>query len=667
MKYITPAKALILALSMCFLAFSSLGIQGEVPTPSAFPGLPDFNISEKEMKSLYNYLESLDEKSLEELEQLTKKTLADMGIDYDTLQPLPSAGEKPTPSAVEEKKQEILPAKQEIEVPPMLLGRAKEVVKNLIDALEELRNKAATTLSYDSTLNRWLPDLNKISYYLRVINKEQHYKRLSDPKFESLFQSLDRLNKAIRIYSPMLSAPMIKPESYEDPYEILGIIPSATQEEIEKVYQELREFQDPQLIQERMAKAGRSQQEIDKAVQEASINFDFLTDAYQKLKDPATRKLLDQELQAYYVAQRATSRSLEHAREALAASIGDAVYKDQVLTKLEQFLKEYEPAELEERQKMEKAEAQRATESKEAASLKTYDTGKTQIVKTRQETRLPWEGLDFLNPTPSISKTPPPAKEITRTPEKSAPSEAKKGGGGGKPAKGKGKEKDKDEDEDKDKDKDKKEEEKEEKGDKDKGKDKKDEKKSKDKDKDKDKKKEELFDVLALQLLEFDEALSRFNQKFDRDFFLQAQIKQTPLDKLAPGLQAFSKATGLEEINTKLESLQKSLEKAEERKLKQYKTLWKEVEKNTKAFKANLTLADQAGRVYLMPEGRMPKSGPIKDAVAIIKLFGKVLENFTKVDKFISEGKAKKQDKQAKESKEKEKRTLLEQLRSAKL
>ncbi len=659
MKYTTSGKALVLVLTMYVFACIVPGSYGQAPTPS-FSSMPDFKISDSELNSLVSYLESLDDKKLEELEQLTKKTLADMGIDYETLAPLPQVPEKPIELPVEEKKPESPATKSEMAaVSPMLINRAKEIIKNLIDAIEELRTKAATTLSYDATLNRWLPDLNRIAYYLRVVNKEVHYKRLSDPKFESLFQGLEKLNKAIRTYSPTLSAPITRPDSYEDPYEILSVSPSATNEEIENTYQELSNFQSPKLIQERLTLQGRSQAEIEKAVQEASISFDFITDAYEKLKDPKSRRLIDRELQAYYAAERTTSRSLENAREALAASIGDAVFKDQVINKLEQFLKEYEPAELQQRQQMEKAEAQRAAEAKEIAIHKGYDTGKTQIVKTRP-TRLPWEGLDFLNPTPppSSPKAPAQPKEITPTPEKGAASEAKKPtpkGGGGKGGK-KEEKKDKDKGEDKDKDKEKKED-KDEKG------KKKDEKK--DKDKDKDKKKEELFDVLALQILELDESLSRFNQKFDRDFFLQAQIKQTPIEKLAPDLQTFSKASNLEEINKKLESLLKSLEKAEERKLKQYKTLWKEIEKTVKAFKANLALADQTGRTYVMPEELMPKTGPVKDAVTAIKLFGKTIDNLTKVDTFINEAKAKaqKQDEQKKEGKEEKKPSFLDQMR----
>lgn len=640
MKYTTFRKAWlkgIIGFVLMALAFT-----GQEAYAAAPGGIPDFGITDADLDGIYNYLANLDDKGLAELEELTRKTLADIGLDYDKL---PTSPQIEAPLPVEKKIEVASPEIKQPEPSSSLIKSIKETLNALIVELEELRLKAATTMSYDTSLNRWLPDINTLVYYIRTINNSDHYKRLAAPEYDALRQSLERLNRALRTYQPLLAVPVQKPESYEDPYDILGVLSTATAQDIEKAYSALKELQDPDALKIRLAEQGWAEAAIDQAVKEARLNFDFITDAYQKLKDPLTRALIDKELQAYYTAEKTASRSLEYARDALVSSIGDAIFKDAALTKLEQFLKQYEPAQLEARKNMELAETERLKEYTTEAKTKQYG-GKTIVARSQQPREMPWDMADFFkapSPQPSFSppavekkSPPPPANE--KAGGKSKPFGRGKGGGG----KAKGKDKDKDKEE-KDKGKEAKEEDKQDKGgqgakaESPKSEDKKDDKKGK---KD-DKKKEDGFDILAQKFADLDEQLFRFNQSFDKEFFLEAQINPQPLEQFLPNIQAFGQAAHLNDLGSKLNYIEKTLDEKDKRKNKQYKTLWKNLSKNTKEFKTNADLASLTSHSYLSKKNQANPA--MKDFNQIVETLDSAIKSFKKIDEALGEKKNKTQ------------------------
>lgn len=634
MKYtifhtITP-KLLVLYALGCLITMVAYSAPLAPPTNPG-PGLGNFNFdfSEKEIESLYNYLQNLDEKELEEIERLTKQTLTDMGYDPETLQPLPKTPpSQPTPTEVKPlaKQPEVKPEEKAPEPPQNILIQIPNLLNSLIDRLGTARLKVS--------LGPWLTDTNTLIRLLHSINKPEQHKRLALPEFDKLRHALEKLNRTLQFYEPLLASTLEQTITWEDPYEVFGLLSSATQEQIETAYERMKERYNPEALRDRLIQANWNPIEIDKAVREAQLSYDFLNDAYHKIKDPQSRAIVNRELQAVQTAQQATTQSAEQARQAIVASLSDAIYQDQVLNTIEQFIKKYEPQELALRKQMEQAQAERLKEHEAYIKAKPY--GKTIHIKketTRPEFKLPWEmpGFGAKPPSfkPSGAPSPTPLPSLGKEKPKGLPGPS---GLGKKPAK-----------EDKDKDKDKAKEEKEEKKPQEKsgikpGKQKKEEKK-----------KEDTFDALAQQFLDLDQKFFNFNENFDKSFFQNLQQNPITPDQAAPSLNRFNESTHVGDLAEKLKYVQQKLEKASERKQKQYKSLWKGIDKNTKEFKKNLEIAHKSLENYSSLAEKQPSqiNLEVTDGATVKRVreyVKKAAEAMEKIEKVVGEKITKEQE-----------------------
>lgn len=607
MKYTTFLKSApkILVCALACLISISRGVMPAVAPglASSTQGIPSMDFSEKELEGLYNYLQNLDDKELEEIERLTKQTLADMGFDPDTLQPLEGAFKQPL--APQQEKQPLLPEKPEAKPQEKVIEPPKNIVREIPGLLDSLIAKLGS-IRLKTSLGPWLADTNNLIRSLLIINKPEHHKRIAAPEYDKLRLALEKLNRSLQTYEPQLTISIQKPALWEDPYEALGLLPSANQKQVDEAYAKIKEFQNPQTIRQQLAQANWSPTEIDKAVKEAQISLDFINDAYEKIKDPQSRAIVNLELEALQAAEQATSQSANQARQAIIGSLSDAIYQDQILNSLEHFLKKYEPEELAQRQQMDKAEAERLKEHQASMSPKPYG-GKTLHIRgtqPRQDFRMPWETPSFGGSgRPSFRPSGGGPSESPRPSQPGGKDKSKPGGGGGGAKAGKGKEKDKDKDDEKKTD----EEKAKEKGEvgskyktpgtgKDKG-------TEKDKEKDEDK-----FDAVAQQLLDLDQGFFNFNENFDKPFFKDLQEKPLAVDQLAPNLNKFDQSTQIGDLSQKLTYIQKNLEKADDRKKKQYKSMWKGIEKNTKEFEKNLETAQKGLEPYQVSEEEKPEA-----------------------------------------------------------
>ncbi len=337
------------------------------------PGMPDFSMSEQEFNEMIEFLSKLDEKELAELEQLGRQVLTDMGINPDTLEPIPGA--QPLPGAGIPMPQPQVPAQPEQPKPaePTLpptpeisaedRARMGQALNELIETLNEIRLKASSVYLYDDILSID-PKIDSLTYYLKVINQKSHVARLFDKQFIELRKNIEALLKAIKVINTQLSADTSLIESIDDPYFILNVAETATTEEITEAFEAIKNSNDPEKLRESAVAEGLSESEIKRILKQAKINFSSIQDAYDRLKDPDLRDEVDRE-------RSAVIGHLQETREALSELIKQFVRKfeefadeKRLMPQIEEFMKKYEPYEAAQRKSMQQAEEARIKEIK---------------------------------------------------------------------------------------------------------------------------------------------------------------------------------------------------------------------------------------------------------------------------------------------------------------
>jgi len=365
------------------LLFSSLIFFYTYPVIPQFPAAqnlpPDFpQMSEKDLHEMVNFLDGLSDQELKELEDLGRQVLTDMGYDAETLEPLnpntPSLKDlyaaQPTP-VVETPTTPTAPLVVETIVNTEEL---EEYFTKFLKHLHTTQQKAQSPILADRKLSRWIPELRDINFYVTVIAHSEHLKRLLTPEFETMLKHIKELGLALITYEPLVRIQEPVYEVTDDSYEILGITPSASQEDIEEAYEKIKKQKSPDAIKEKLTKEGLVEKDIKRATKEAQLTMSIITDAYEKLQDPKTREQVDRERLAHTQQQGSLEKGSQKALDSLTNAISTAIYTHQLIDELEQFLKKYEPAQLEQKKALEKAEEDRKKEQLEAAKKKVTPT-----------------------------------------------------------------------------------------------------------------------------------------------------------------------------------------------------------------------------------------------------------------------------------------------------
>lgn len=363
-------------------------------------GANPFQVSEADLQSLYGYLQNLDDKELKELEDLSKQMLSEMGFDPETLQPLPADAQKKP--ATEPKPPATVPVPHEQPAPPKLpvmpqeqpseqtLKQIPVMLQSLIDHFSFLIGKAAASRSVKQAMQRWETDIKDMLFFLKAVNKPHHRTRLATPEFKRLVESLMRLNTVMGQYEPLVVT-VEKTGDWDDPYELLGIFGTADEQEITRAYEKIKARRGPDAVRARLEKSSLTPQERERELKRAALGFELITDAYDQLKDPKSRAIVDKERAALESARRSTQGSALQALDAILRTFGNALYQDQLLNNLEAFLKKYEPQELELRKQQLEREAKEKKKLEEEAKRK--PEGK--IIETGRKRPgggyMPWE------------------------------------------------------------------------------------------------------------------------------------------------------------------------------------------------------------------------------------------------------------------------------------
>ena len=347
--------------------------------PKGLPQIPqganpfaNIQIPPAELESLFNYLENLDDKQLEELEKTSRKMLQQMGFDPETLKPIGPAMQPPIPpqqpiQPVQPRVPVTHPSQRRVTAPPKkTLKQAHLILSSLIERLSSLRHKVRIMPTLNERFNVWNDSIDELLYLINVVDKPKHHNRLATAEFDALRAALNRFDSRLSAYEPQIQIPITAPTE-DNPYDILGVSQLATPDEIEAAYNKKKRRLDRRIRQ--MQRSGYSKDVIERKRTEGEADLAIVTAAYKKLHDPQSRARLDKEIEQKQSATEMAQFGKLRAIDQVIAGMSQGVYADQLINKLTDFLKKYAPQELEERARQEGLEAIYEQEQKRLKEL----------------------------------------------------------------------------------------------------------------------------------------------------------------------------------------------------------------------------------------------------------------------------------------------------------
>jgi len=304
------------------------------------PGMPDFDLSEEDMKMFNEFIDSLDEETINALTAIGEEIIKEadeLGIDpldYIEMQAqMQEDYEKPTSllptqpaKTTEVEKKAIIP----IDI------NTVEMIKNLIILIGDIRQKTAPDTDYANQLIPFKYRLDDLVYYLNLLTNEKLTKFLAEKEFEPLSLTLKELHTRLAELEPQLNIPEFSLEG-KNFYEVLDLPRSATQDDITQAYQQKIAAINPQNLEARLIRQGKDTAEIAEAVDEAKVKFAVLNEAYTELRN--------QEKSNYIFDQ-------------ILAALSKATDEQLILEEIKKLFKKHEPEALKTQQEREKIEAE---------------------------------------------------------------------------------------------------------------------------------------------------------------------------------------------------------------------------------------------------------------------------------------------------------------------
>ncbi len=330
-----------------------------------------------QMRTQYSQMNEEEKRALEEE---TAKFWQDLGVDPSMVPSLEeqfgSLDEAPSQEAQETKEETVpqeasptvaLPEKEQ-EKSSRTTQEIASLLQRLIPNLNALRQKVAHNAPGSAPLEAWREALNTSIYFLTVMNKPEHHERLTNKEFAELITTLSSLDAALTLHTPHLAS-HVPYNAEQSPYEVLRILPTAPQKEIDATIEQYRHDRAPATLRAQLATQGLSEKEIAAEIKQAKLTLATLEEAYEKISDPKIRAQTDRHLATLAKESQSVTQTTRRAVTAIAGALSEAVYKQQLLKNLEDFMRAYEPVQLKQRQDMLKAEAQRKKEREAAQKL----------------------------------------------------------------------------------------------------------------------------------------------------------------------------------------------------------------------------------------------------------------------------------------------------------
>lgn len=248
------------------------------------------------------------------------------------------------------------------------VAQTKDIVKNLITALIALQQKADRVREVHETVRAWVQELRDLMFYLRVMDKHAYHEHLSLPQFKPLLTVLSTLSTSMTTELPDIALPDDLIEE-QNPYEVLNIKISASQQQVDNAYENLSERYDAAKLRTKLAKEGLSEKDIKRELKAAKIAADIVEEAYDAIKEPKTRQQVDRDIKTRKQIRKQKIERANRALKNITQALSSAIYDNDLFGLLEQFFTSYAPQQLAFKKEAEEAEKKRLEEQKTLGSL----------------------------------------------------------------------------------------------------------------------------------------------------------------------------------------------------------------------------------------------------------------------------------------------------------
>lgn len=327
--------------------------------------LKSLGVSEAEAQEFQQFINALNNMSPEEQDMIAKlgqeleNQMRSNGLDPNNSDdvfkwiesqqaggaPLTGKPTKPATILPDTKisKQEMKPTTSVIRS-DISINDAKKLILEIIQKLTSARQKMAF-LGADGGPKQ--KDVNELVFLLNVILTEDLLQHLMTQDFTKLYNNLEKLRSSLMAYEPLLSIDELAEIDEDDPYELLGIPYNATDDEIELAFDYLQSQKSPEAVTLILDQNNIQGKERKNILTDARLSFSFIRQAYEILKDPQERAIVDKLLKDKINKSKKNSQKINNAINKINNVIYTALTVDDISGEIKKLLKKYEPQQLE--------------------------------------------------------------------------------------------------------------------------------------------------------------------------------------------------------------------------------------------------------------------------------------------------------------------------------
>jgi len=369
-------------------------ISFSIPVTFSADDLEGFNLSDEEKQKLDQELEqfvsafnNLSPEQMQELEELNKvleNEMKEQGLDPSNLDHVLQWAEKEAQKALKENEdtEEETETEAVIKEPVKAVefkstsadSDASAMLLNLVTYIAELRQKSISYPEMNKKLERFSSELNELSYFLHSLSTPELMKHLLSKDFEDLYKNLEAFYQILAKQVPLIQSKELEENDIENPYQTLGLTNQASIEEVEDAYQNLKEMFDANKIQEQLQKQKVTEQEIAKTLKQSKISFSFIQDAYDELKDPKQKAILDRKVRQEADNQTRIEKSSYEAFDAIYKVFTDKLFP--ILSDIKKLFEKYRPEEISKAKLYDDREKKLLAESKKPFKVIKGDSGR---------------------------------------------------------------------------------------------------------------------------------------------------------------------------------------------------------------------------------------------------------------------------------------------------
>lgn len=361
MKFIKSMTKIVLSLLLLVPVATILGDEKGASFALSDEEIKKLNLSESETAELRQFFDALNNLSpaeKQELEELGKKTEAEMkkkNLDPSNFDDLvkfmeaegavPKETARPTPPPFAPTRKVEEPVFEQPKVVPVSSPvDTLTMLNDIIKHLASLHQKGMTHESISRKLESVKPQLYELAYYLHILKSPDLIVLLSSREFMPFHDSLKNLHAALATYEPSIVGRRKASFAEDNPYEVLDVSADATNEEITAAYEKAKKALSPKAIEQHLKDQGADAKTIKKRVKEAGTTFMIIEDAYKELKNPQKRQKIDARLQEKGALESRLDQNSLRAFDSLYRVLS-GFYPQSIIRDAQRLLERYKPQE----------------------------------------------------------------------------------------------------------------------------------------------------------------------------------------------------------------------------------------------------------------------------------------------------------------------------------